>query len=246
MGINMSKGYITLPKCVQLDVLFDHYGSHDHGRIELEQFIHRVYSDTYGANISKYLPDLFGIRSNKGHLLAAVGMRSADSDRLFLETYLDSPIEAAISDNLTNCVGPVDRADVVELGNLSAIHPGSARLIIIAMTALLAIAGYQWVTFTALPSLYNSFSRLGLNPFLLAPASKNSLSINEQAEWGRYYDYKPMVYAGRIADGYDCLVRSSLYPEIQQFENRMENVTRKDRSFRMFHKKPCNFAFGNS
>lgn len=227
-----------------MEVLFDHYGANDIGRDKLEQFIHRIYADNFDADINKYLPDLFGIRSKKGKLLAALGMRSARQDKLFLEKYIDKPVEAALS-GLILKGEPVERADIVELGNLSAIHPGSARLIIITMTTLLYKAGYQWVTFTAVPSLYNSFSKLGLKPVPIAKAEKQSLCVDDQVEWGRYYDFSPVVYAGRIADGYECLARSSFYPEIQQFENRLSDVTRQDRSFRNFYEKSCNFAFAD-
>lgn len=229
----MSKGYIKLPTYIQLDVLFDHYEINDHERIKVEQFIHQVFTHKYGANITKYMPDLFDIRSKSGHLLAAVGMREANSDSLFLESYIECPIEAAISGFLPHGARPVDRAGIVELGNLASIHPGSARLIIIAMTMLLYDAGYEWVTFTAIPSLLNSFSRLGLNPLPLAVANKESLGTGNQDDWGSYYDSGPVVYAGRIADGYDCLIKSSLYPEILQFMTRWVDVTQKKRSMQL-------------
>jgi len=245
MGHVMKRGYNKIPVYSQMGILFDYCGVNDCRRDITEQFIHQVYSDKYDANITRFMPDLFGLFSKKGNLLAAVGMRSAIIDRLFLESYIDCPIETVITKLQPHHNCPVNRTDIVELGNLASVHPASARLIIIAMTMLLYNAGYEWVAFTAVPSLYNSFAKLGLNPLPLATAKKESLGANDQDDWGSYYESSPIVYAGKIADGYDCLIKSSLYPELLQFVTRWAEVPRKNRSMQLLPGKTIDIAIGN-
>ena len=68
-------------------------------------------------------------------LMAAAGIRLASSGPTFLERYLDEPLEAAV----TRLSGSsVSRAQLVEVGNLAALSAGSARIMIIAVTWLLA------------------------------------------------------------------------------------------------------------
>ena len=47
------------------------------------------------------------------------------------------------------------------MGNLATVSSGGARWLIIALTAYLQGAGYDWVVFTAVRSLRNSFEKPG-------------------------------------------------------------------------------------
>lgn len=124
-------------------------------------------------------------------------MRIADSGALFLEQYLQQPIERVVS-RLAGA--PVERRQIVEVGNLAARSGGSARLIIVVMTWLLARRNLDWVVFTGAASLINSFQRLGLNPLLLGDADPQRLG-SEQHSWGSYYAGRPQVFAGSIRAG---------------------------------------------
>jgi len=67
-----------------------------------------------------------------------------------------------------------DRRAIAEVGNLAASDTGSARLSIIAITWLLAMAGLEWVAFTGNIGLVNSFHRLGLKPVTLSRADPHA------------------------------------------------------------------------
>lgn len=85
--------------------------------------------------------------------MAAVGIRLTSTGATFVERYLDEPLEVAV----TRPAGsPVSRAQLVEVGNLAALSAGSARIMIIAVTWLLAARGLQWVAFTGAATLVNS------------------------------------------------------------------------------------------
>ena len=94
----------------------------------------------------------------------------------------------------------MEREGIVEVGNLAAHGAGTARLLIIALTRILAAEGLRWVSFTGTPALINSFRRLGLDPLTLGPADPHRMGA-ELPEWGSYYDAGPLVMAGEIRGG---------------------------------------------
>lgn len=168
------------------------------GRAELEQFIAQSFHASYGAAVSHFSDILLGQRDSDGRLVAALGFTPAAACPLFLEHYLDVPVEAAIS---AHARSPVARGAIVEVGNLAALQPGAARALIISTTQLLNGLGLRWVVFTATASLLNSFSRLRLQPHVLAPADPARLPDGGQ-HWGSYYDTQPKVMFGDIHYGF--------------------------------------------
>ena len=138
----------------------------------------------------------FGVRwLHRDHpqtLMAAAGMRPASSGPLFLEHYLEEPLESAISRLAGVTLG---RERMVEVGNLASLSAGSARIMITTVTWLLATRGLRWVAFTGASTLINSFQRLGLVPTVVAQA--DPARLNETAQcWGHYYAQHPHVYVG--------------------------------------------------
>lgn len=182
----------------------------DPGRDMLEQFIHARFQCAHHADVQHYLPELLGLHDSHQRLIAAAGIRLASSGPLFLERYLDEPLEAAVS-RLT--ASTVQRSDLVEVGNLAALSAGSARIMIIAVTWLLAVRGLQWVAFTGAATLVNSFHRLGLAPTVLAQADPGRLQ-GDAASWGRYYAQHPQVFVGRIGHGYASLAQRGVFERL--------------------------------
>ena len=163
-------------------------------RITAERFIADIFYRHYGARVSSFAPNLM-LLEDAGRTVAAAGWRCAGEDRLFLETYLDEPIETAVA----RLAGqPVKREAIVEVGNLAADRPGGSVDVILNLARHLDRLGYEWVAFTATRELIGIFRRLGLPPLALAPADPDRLSA-DAADWGSYYDSRPIVVAGRIA-----------------------------------------------
>jgi hypothetical protein len=188
-------------RLAQVFDLREHAGE---ARLDIEKFISHCFNQTHGAQIGSFMPRLFSLQDNRGDLIAAFGLRPASSSRLFLETYLDQPIEAVLQSALGLTV---QRDEIIEVGNLSALYPGAARWLIVAVTAMLHDQGYKWVTFTGTTALRNGFSRLGLRPIEIGTAALDRLPPEERADWGRYYEHAPMVMAGDIAYGYRALLQ---------------------------------------
>jgi len=180
------------------------------GREALEAFIHQRFERMHHADVQHFLPDLLGLYDSQGRLSAAVGIRLAAGGPLFLEGYLDEPLEAPVSRLAGRIVG---RDELVEVGNLSALSAGSARLIIVAVTWLLAARELNWVAFTGAASLVNSFHRLGLEPSVLGRADPARLN-GEGASWGSYYEQHPQVFAGDIRYGHAQLERNRVFERL--------------------------------
>ncbi|GLK88484.1 thermostable hemolysin [Pseudomonas turukhanskensis] len=170
-------------------------------RPAVEAFIQDRFATVHQADVHHFMPELLALRDRQHQLSAAVGARIASAGPLFVEQYLPSAVEQVVS----RLAGkPVERGHIVEVGNLAARNAGSARLIIVAMTWLLARHGLEWVVFTGAATLINSFQRLGLEPLLLCEADPEKLGGEQQA-WGRYYAQHPNVFAGNIRLGLEQL-----------------------------------------
>jgi hypothetical protein len=171
----------------------------DHDRSEVERYIHSSFLKAYGADVKQFMPELMSLRSDAGQLMGALGLRRASDDMLFLEQYLDRPVEQLLAAQINS---PVDRDGIVEVGNLAVSGAGGGRWLITALTAYLYASHEKWVVFTAGPVLCNAFSRMGIDLVELGDADPSRLNPEELPAWGHYYDQKPRVMAGLIKPGY--------------------------------------------
>lgn len=166
---------------------------------ELQGFIAERFAEVYGAELYNFMPRLFGLQNDADELVAAFGLRAAERDGarelLFLEHYLDQPVEALIAQLAGR---PVPRRHIVEVGNLAGASPGALRQLIPMVCERLHQEGFHWVVFTGPARLCNSFSRLGLPLQVIAAAPVDRLGVEERRHWGRYYDHRPSVMAGDV------------------------------------------------
>jgi hypothetical protein len=169
----------------------------DARRASLEAFIGARFEKAYGARVAHYCPRLVGIEAARGAWCAAAGYAAARDGPLYLEHYLDEPVEGAIGRRLRRSLA---RDGIVEVGNLAATSPGAARLVIRLMRAHLHRAGFAWVAFTATRELRNTFARLGLPLQSLARADPARVP-GHGAGWGDYYAHDPVVVFGSIGEG---------------------------------------------
>ena len=172
-------------------------------RVDVSAFIRRKFLNDHGAHLQHLMPDLFSLRRPDDTIVAAFGLREAASEQLFMECYLDEPVECRIA-RLSG--REVARGRIIEVGNLAAA-PGGARAMIVALTTHLQAAGIEWVTFTGVLALRHAFRRLGLRPLSIAAATPDRLSEAERALWGRYFESRPIVMAGYVPHGYRMLMQ---------------------------------------
>jgi len=171
-------------------------------RATAEGFIHAQYARAYEADVQHFLPRLMCLHDESGHLRGALGFRRARGEQLFLENYLDVPVERALH-GVTHQA--IERFSLVEVGNLAVASAGGARWLIVALTSYLKAAGYDWAVFTAVTALRNAFERLGVQLAALAPATATRLSEAERVRWGRYYDTRPHVVAANVHQSFAAL-----------------------------------------
>lgn len=170
-----------------------HIGVDSPRRQQAEDFIKQVFDERYNAKVCTFTPDLM-VLEQSGAIVAAAGWRSAAASKLFLERYLDAPIEQAMSHLSTL---PIARHSVVEVGHLAAKKSGSSIYLFHALAQHLNQQGFEWVASTATQELLGIFAKLGLPPLALAAA--NPERLNGQADaWGSYYDTQPVVAVGKI------------------------------------------------
>jgi hypothetical protein len=177
---------------------------HNAGNSEMvEKFIRDRFFEDYRAKLTNLMPRLFSVSDASQRMVAAFGLREAASSRLFMECYLDEPIEDRIGRLVAR---KVSREHIIEVGNLAAL-PGGARSMIALLTRHLYELGFEWVTFTGVAVVRAAFLRLGLNPLVIAQATPDRLSATERLAWGRYFEGRPIVMAGHIPNGHSTLCR---------------------------------------
>lgn len=174
-------------------------------RPAVESFIRLGFEAAYGSQLAQLMPELMVLRRHSA-IAAACGLRPAAMERLFLEVYLDAPVETVLGAAADPTVA---RADITEVGNLVIAQPGYARRLIVHLAACLHARGCRWVVFSAVPALRNSFRRIGIPLVTLAPATAARLSADERAHWGAYYDHSPMVTAVNVGDAFQAVCEAA-------------------------------------
>lgn len=160
-------------------------------RQDLEACIAAKFDQQYSAQISHFLPYLLSL-SKSDQLGAVVGMRLAGQSELFLERYLDAPVEQAVSRVLR---APIDRGQIVEIGNLASAIPGTASILFAVLATVLHRAGVRWVVCTATPQVRFMLEKMGFPIETVCDA--DATAMGEQADaWGDYYASRPQVIVG--------------------------------------------------
>lgn len=163
-------------------------------RAQVEQFIHSIYRKRYGADVQQFSPTLVSLHNAQGDIVSAAGLRAASQEPLFLERYLDAPVQTRLA-KLGYAVPR--RAQIVEVGHLASNQAGSGKSLILQLAPILAAQGFQWVVCTLTEELRHLFLRLGLVPLALGVADPELLGTAASG-WGSYYDHHPVVLAGQL------------------------------------------------
>lgn len=171
-------------------------------------FIRRRFRQAYGADPALRVPALLALTTAQGSLLAAVGVRSAGQERLFLEDYLSESVESVIPEPVS------ERHRIAEIAHLAGVEAGVSHYLFASLSVWLESGGYDWVVCTGTDQLRNSFHRLGITVRVLADADPARLP-DGGAGWGRYYDHHPVVMAIKVSDGVSALRQKGLLGHIQ-------------------------------
>ncbi|MEY4642904.1 MAG: hypothetical protein RLZZ227_2898 [Pseudomonadota bacterium] len=181
--------------------LFELIGPHDRQRAAVEAIVAEKFQAAWQANVTHFLPWLLSMQC-LGHCSAVAGLRPAAGAPLFLEQYLEQPVNIVLSQRVGQLV---PRGAIVEVGNLAASQRGASHVLFLVMTAVLHDAGFKWITFTATRALRNNLDKFGYPLLKLADARPAQLDAAELGAWGSYYASEPMVMAGSLDVALDLI-----------------------------------------
>ena len=169
-------------------------------RAEIEGFIGERFAAVHDAHITSFMTQLIALTDGHGVIKSAIGVRDASNTRLFLEHYLDVPVEKAIASQADKYQQQAVRKQIVEVGNLASVDRNASRRLFEFLALHLIQSGYQWIVFTGCTSLRHIFKRMQLELISLGNADQMRLP-RELGSWGRYYDNSPQVMAGLLSGG---------------------------------------------
>lgn len=179
------------------------------GGMRVREFVQNRFFQSYGARPNIQVPDLLALTRTPGRLVAAVGVRNAENATLFLETYLDRPIEDFLP------VGQsCDRSRIAEIAHLAGVESGVSRFLFPLLTVWLQQRACEWIAFTGTAQLRNSFKRMGIPVYWIAAADPDRLPGRGEG-WGSYYAHHPQVMIAHVPTGYAALASSGLTQRIQ-------------------------------
>jgi len=160
----------------------------------VERFIERCYFDRFGSVISDHYPTLLSLQDAQGEILAALGVRNAGDERLFLECYFDEPIERVVA--LITSAAP-SRAEILEIGNMASTGRSASARLIAASAKYLEASRCRYAVVTATDELRKMFGSFGFDWDVLGTARADRLP-DRGLSWGRYYEQSPEILVGEI------------------------------------------------
>ena len=163
-------------------------------REPVEAFIEAAYRRAFSGRPCHHFPILVSLRAANGELQAAAGIRRASQEPLFLEQYLDLPIEFIVSQRAGATIG---RHAILEIGSLASSSPKASTEHFKAIAKFSANEGCSIAVATMTRQLRRKFARFQIPLFVLAPADPERLGAGA-AQWGGYYHRDPQVVAGPL------------------------------------------------
>jgi Thermostable hemolysin len=155
----------------------------------VEGEIQRLYWKRYGACLASFAPTIVAELNDAGKVECAAGIRFA-GERLFLECYLDQPIEMVLQDRLG---AVVKRDHIVEVCHLAGVGSGRSQVFVRKLIGLLRAMDAEWAIFTATRPLRCLLAKSGLSMIELGRASIRCVSRPDM--WGSYYENDPRIMA---------------------------------------------------
>ena len=95
-------------------------------RSSIEKVIHNRFLKVHQAQITYYAPIILCLYTDK-KIMSSIGITPAAKQTLFVEKYFDQPLETIIA---THTDTPIQRSEIIELGNFSSRQQHSGRQLI--------------------------------------------------------------------------------------------------------------------
>ncbi|MFT7288185.1 MAG: hypothetical protein ACI87W_002300 [Halieaceae bacterium] len=153
----------------------------------------REYQRHFNCVLKDFYPAYFCLLKDK-RLMAVCGLRSGEEE-LFLEQYLDQPLEHMVSERLAEVVA---RESIVEIGGFALRNKDVAMLFMASMAPAFWKLGYTHAVCTATLPVRRCLRSLGIHSTSLAKADPARLRAAD-TDWGNYYAMRPAVVCGSLA-----------------------------------------------
>lgn len=169
---------------------------------ESAELVKKVYENTFGARV-EVNPEQFlsylerNEETGREEVLACTGLTPAEGGPLFLEKYLDVPVEELIVADGQAVTG---RHEIVQLGSVASVRATAGAELFKALTVVLWGVGCRYAVMTSTQRSLALQKRLGIvfNP--IGEADPARLGPEELENWGTFYDQRPLVVYAVIAE----------------------------------------------
>lgn len=169
----------------------------DPRREQLRAHLNDVYGDAFGAEPGHLHELLLGLHDERGIPRGLIGASvAAHTPQLFVEQYLDVPVEQLWAERLGR---RVDRREIVEVGNLAARHTGLGPWLVASLAHHLDELGIPLTVFAGTAELRASFAHMGVTLVDHGPADPARLG-DAVSIWGSYYTHDPHVCTVHVRD----------------------------------------------
>lgn len=168
----------------------------DPQRAELESYVRAAFARKHSADVHSFMPTLLAFHDAPAALCGVVGLRGASGSCLYLERYLDVPVEVAVS---AAAGTDVRRDQIVEVGNLAGRNCRAAIRMVAQLPAYLLARNFRWIVFTATSTVRQILLGFGAPLVELAHADRARVAGGRD-DWGSYYEADPRVFAGYLPD----------------------------------------------
>ncbi|RQW64880.1 thermostable hemolysin [Vibrio viridaestus] len=158
---------------------------------EIENYIYQRYSRAFQATLNEFMPQYLVLYQHE-KLISACGFQHAQYRPLFLEQYLDEPIELLIKRHF----GVATRSSIIEFGQLASFSNRFSLIHFSLMTSYLIEQGFEWCVCTVTAPLFALMERMGLKP--LSIGSADPLRVDGYSNWGQYYSHQPQLVLGNL------------------------------------------------
>ena len=164
-------------------------------RAVLEARIRSGFGMHFDACIEGFMPRFAHYRHRSG-ATGVIGVRCAADGPLFLENYLNAPVESIIESTTGERTA---RDRIAEVGQFVVDDRDIVTSFFRDLVPFLTASGFDWVCFTGTDRIRALLARIGFRGLPLARAEQTRVPGSGD-HWGRYYDFDPVVILGRLDD----------------------------------------------
>lgn len=178
----------------------------DANRAEAENFVRQRFLKIHNADITNFMPYL--VTLTKSDLQACVGIRPA-TERLFVEQYLDMPVESA------HPALNIPREQIAEIGNLVSRNPHATLQLFVIIAKALHNAGIKELVFCATKQVAKILKRAGADLYPIVEADGTRMG-DSLSEWGTYYDTNPTIMRLNVNSINELINNSAILTKISE------------------------------